>query len=91
MVVYAIQKLGTLRQDRRVNHEMLLYVIFVITLSGIVNFGLLHVPELYVSISRTLATTCSALLAAGVGFMMSRVILGTRTINIKKDVRNGPH
>ena len=55
--------------------EMLLYAEFVIALSGVLNFGLLYVFEAYTSISRVLATMCAAVVAAGIGFAMSRIVL----------------
>jgi putative flippase GtrA len=74
ILVYAVQKRGTFGRDRKILLEMFLYAEFVIALSAIVNFGLLHVFEAYTSISRMLATTCAALVAAGIGFTMSRIV-----------------
>jgi putative flippase GtrA len=75
MLVYVVQKRGTFGQDRKNLLEMLLYAEFVIALSGVVNFGLLHVFEVFTSISLMLATTYAGLVAAGTGFMMSRIVL----------------
>ena len=75
MVVYLVQKRGKLGSDGKVLLEILHYSIFVVALSGIINFGLLYVLESYSSISRMLATICAALVAAGVGFAMSRIVL----------------
>jgi len=74
-LVYAVQKRGTFGRDRKILLEMFLYAEFVIALSAVVNFGLLHVFEAYTSISRMLATTCAGLVAAGIGFAMSRIVL----------------
>jgi putative flippase GtrA len=75
MLVYVVQKRGTFGQDRKILLEMLLYAEFVIALSGIVNFGLLHVFEVYTSISLMVATTYAGLVAAGIGFVLSRIVL----------------
>ena len=75
ILVYAVQKRGTFGRDRKILLEMLLYAEFVIALSGVLNFGLLHVFEAYTSISRMLATTYAGLVAAGIGFAMSRIVL----------------
>ena len=82
LVVYAVQTRGTFSLERKVLLEMLLYVVFVIALSGIINFGLLHVLQVYTLTSRLLATASAALLAAAAGFMMSRIVLGTRTSDV---------
>ena len=75
VLVYAVQKRGTFGRDGKILLEMLLYAEFVIALSGVVNFGLLHVFEVYTSTSRIFATTCAGLVAAGTGFVMSRIVL----------------
>jgi putative flippase GtrA len=74
-LVYAVQKYGTFGRDRKILLEMLLYAEFVIALSGCVNFGLLHVFESCTALSRVLATAGAALVAAGTGFVMSRIVL----------------
>jgi putative flippase GtrA len=81
MLVYVIQKRGTFGRDRKILLEMLLYAEFVIALSGVVNFGLLHVFEVHASISRMLATICAGLVAAGTGFVMSRIVLEPKIFN----------
>ena len=81
MVVYVALKLGTFRRDKTIFLEMLLYIEYVTAISGLINFGLLHVFETYTSVSRLLAMTFAAVVAAGTGFTISRIVLDPIVFN----------
>ena len=81
MVVYVALKLDAFRRDKTIFLEMLLYTEYVTAISGLINFGLLHVFETYTSVSRLPAITFAAVVAAGTGFTMSRIVLDPIVFN----------